>query len=123
MRGGMTARKTYPQSIAPGHSFSQTPDNRGMTADIGRFLTPADVAEILNVSVAEVTEMIREGELPAIQLNAGLWRVERTVLREFIDGKYEEARRLALWNQASFVDLPEFSDSFDERNFNAPTLR
>ncbi|HLP22538.1 MAG TPA: helix-turn-helix domain-containing protein [Microbacteriaceae bacterium] len=80
-----------------------------MPHEIGRLLTVADVADILNLSIAEVTALIADGELPAIRISSGMWRIEREVLRGYIDGKYEESRRAALWVQAAFVDLPEIT--------------
>ncbi|NYD66635.1 helix-turn-helix domain-containing protein [Agromyces atrinae] len=79
-------------------------------ASVGRFLTVSDTAEILSITVSEATDLVRSGELPAIRVGAsGLWRVERTVLEAYIDAKYEESRRLALWLQADFAALPELS--------------
>lgn len=83
-----------------------------MTADgtrgLGRFLTIADTAEILNISVGQTYALVRSGELLAIKLGAhGQWRIERHVLETYIAARYEEARRKSLWNQAEFTDLPE----------------
>ena len=78
--------------------------------DVGRFLTLADTAEILSLSAAEVFDLVRTGELPAIRLGtAGAWRVERVVLESFIEAKYEESRRMALWQQSDFGNIPELS--------------
>lgn len=77
---------------------------------LGRFLTVADTAEVLNVTPAAVMELVRSGELPAIRVGQqGPWRIERNVLESYIDAKYEEARRLSLWEQSQLVDLPEIS--------------
>jgi excisionase family DNA binding protein len=77
---------------------------------LGRFLTIADTAEILNVSVSQAYALVRSGELPAIKIGAhGRWRVERTVLESYIEAMYEEARRLSLWNQSDYAGLPELS--------------
>ncbi len=74
----------------------------------GRFVTLADVAELLSISAAEVLALVRSGELPAIRLGSiGQWRVESSVLESFIADKYDEARRLALWNEAEFADVAE----------------
>lgn len=93
------------------------PHNRGMdekdTVDVsglGRFLTIADTAEILNVSATQAYALVRSGELPAIKIGAGgHWRVERTVLESYIEAMYEEARRSSLWNQADFANVTELS--------------
>jgi excisionase family DNA binding protein len=75
---------------------------------LGRFLTIADTAEILNVSASQAYAIVRSGELPAIKVGgSGHWRVERTVLESYIEAKYEESRRLSLWNQSNYADLPE----------------
>ncbi|MHB1234121.1 MAG: helix-turn-helix domain-containing protein [Microbacteriaceae bacterium] len=79
-------------------------------APLGRFLTVMDTAEILNVSVNQAYALVRSGELPAIKVGgSGRWRVERAVLESYIEAKYEEARRLSLWYQSDFANLPELS--------------
>ena len=86
---------------------------------LGRFLTLADTAEVLNISAAQAYALVRSGELPAIKVGGsvqgtgGQWRVERDVLEGYIAGKYEENRRRNLWNQAEFTDVPEL---FAERD-------
>jgi len=68
-----------------------------------RFLTLADVAEVLNTSSAQVYALVRRGELPAIKLGGrGQWRVEATKLEEFIQGLYSETRE--------FVDTHPFAE-------------
>lgn len=58
-------------------------------ADTPRFLTLADVAEVLNTSSAQVYALVRRGELPAIKLGGrGQWRVEAAKLEEFIAAQY-----------------------------------
>ena len=77
---------------------------------LGRFLTLADTAEILNVSASQAYALVRSGELPALKIGAhGHWRVERAVLESYIEAMYEEARRLSLWNQSDYANLPELS--------------
>ncbi|MEQ1735331.1 MAG: helix-turn-helix domain-containing protein [Rhodoglobus sp.] len=78
-------------------------------AGLGRFLTLSDTAELLNVSATQVSELVRSGELPAIRVGAhGQWRVERSVLEGYIDGLYEQARRMSLWQQSQFAEVAEF---------------
>lgn len=75
---------------------------------LGRFLTVAETAEVLNVSLHQVYALVRSGELPAIRVGAGShWRVERAQLEAFIEAGYEESRRRAHWNQTEFAILPE----------------
>lgn len=59
-----------------------------------RFLTLADVAEILNTSLAQVTALVRRGELRALKLGGrGQWRVETTELEAFIERMYAETQQ------------------------------
>ena len=58
-----------------------------------RFLTLADVTEILNISAAQAYALVRTGELPAIQIGGrGQWRVESTELEAYIQRMYAQAR-------------------------------
>ncbi len=79
---------------------------------VGRFLTLADTAEVLNLSVTQAYALVRSGEIPAIKIGGqGHWRIERDVLEGYIAGKYEENRRRNLWNQAEYADVAElFAD-------------
>jgi len=75
-----------------------------------RFFTLADTADMLAISLSQAYALVRSGELPAIKIGGnGHWRVERTVLDAYIAGKYEENRRRALWQQAEYADVAEFS--------------
>lgn len=77
---------------------------------LGRFLTLADTAEVLNISLNQAYVLVRSGELPAIKIGGkGQWRVERSVLESYIQAKYEEARRLSLWNQSDYANIPELA--------------
>ncbi|MFC5727982.1 MULTISPECIES: helix-turn-helix domain-containing protein [Nocardioides] len=59
-----------------------------------RFLTLADVADVLNTSSAQVYALVRRGDLPAIKIGGrGQWRVEASKLEEYIQQQYDEARR------------------------------
>ena len=56
-----------------------------------RFLTLADVAEVLNTSSAQVYALVRRGELPAIKIGGrGQWRVEATALEAWIARMYDD---------------------------------
>lgn len=58
---------------------------------VQRFLTLADVAEILNVSAAQAYALVRTGELPAIKVGGrGQWRVETTELERYIERGYAQ---------------------------------
>ena len=54
-----------------------------------RFLTLADVAEVLNVTVRQVYALVRSGDLRGIQIGGrGQWRVERVELEDYIQRQY-----------------------------------
>lgn len=64
-----------------------------MPAAAVRFLTLADVAEILNVSASQTYALVRSGELEGIKIGGrGQWRVERAKLESFIERMYEQTR-------------------------------
>lgn len=58
-----------------------------------RFLTLNDVAEVLNTSLAQVTALVRRGDLRALKLGGrGQWRVEASELEAFIERMYVETQ-------------------------------
>jgi len=58
-----------------------------------RFLTLADVTEVLNISSTQAYALVRSGELPAIQVGGrGQWRVEASELEGYIQRRYAETR-------------------------------
>jgi excisionase family DNA binding protein len=69
-----------------------------------RFLTLADVAEVLSTSSAQVYALVRRGDLPAIKIGGrGQWRVEASQLEAYIERMYDEAR--------TFVDEHPFTEA------------
>lgn len=58
-----------------------------------RFFQLADVAEMLSISSRQAYALVNTGELPAIRVR-GQWRVEATVLEEYIQLKYAETRQM-----------------------------
>ncbi len=64
-----------------------------MTTSHQRFITLADVAEILNISAAQSYALVRNGELPAIKVGGrGQWRVEMTQLDAYIARMYDQTQ-------------------------------
>ena len=62
-------------------------------AESPRFLTLADVAEVLSTSSAQVYALVRRGDLPAIKIGGrGQWRVEASELEDYIQRMYAETR-------------------------------
>jgi excisionase family DNA binding protein len=81
---------------------------------LGRFLTLADTAELLNITARQAYALVRSGELPAIKVGAsGQWRIERSVLESYIEAMYEETRRMSLWHQSDLASVTEVT--FDPR--------
>lgn len=59
-----------------------------------RFLTLADVADVLNISASQTYALVRNGELEAIKIGGrGQWRVERDKLEAYIARMYDETRQ------------------------------
>ena len=57
-----------------------------------RFLQLADVAEVLNISGAQVYALVRREELKAIKIGGrGQWRVEASELEAYIQRAYADA--------------------------------
>lgn len=58
-----------------------------------RFLSLAEVQEILSISAAQAYSLVRSGELPAIQVGPKkVWRVEAVKLEEYIAQQYDRTR-------------------------------
>lgn len=82
-----------------------------------RFLTLADVTEVLNISTPQAYALVRTGELPAIQIGGrGIWRVEATELEAYIQRMYAQARAKTATADAAGQDAgaPERSDAAHE---------
>ena len=63
------------------------------TTTATRFIQLKDVAETLNISAPQTYALVRSGELPAIKVGGrGQWRIEVSVLEDFIQRMYAETR-------------------------------
>jgi excisionase family DNA binding protein len=61
--------------------------------DSPRFLTPADVAEVLNTSVAQVMALIHNGDLDYIQIGGRKqYRIENVDVEDYIARQKAKAR-------------------------------
>jgi excisionase family DNA binding protein len=59
-----------------------------------RFLTLADVAEILNVSATQAYALVRRGDIRAIKVGGrGQWRIEADEVERYIQSQYAEVAR------------------------------
>ncbi len=70
-----------------------------------RFLQLADVAEILNISGAQVYALVRRKDLKAVKIGGrGQWRVEVSELEAYIERAYADADRFI--DEHPFVEAP-----------------
>jgi excisionase family DNA binding protein len=78
MRHALRRIETYPEDRA--------------VAERPRFLQPAEVAELLNVTVSQVYTLMRSGELAAVKIGKrGVWRVSPDALDGYITRLEREA--------------------------------
>ena len=77
------------------------------TSDV-RMLAPAQVGEVLGVSVDEVMALVLEGRLRGMRVGSpARWRIEEASVAAYLDDQSEEARRMALWRQSQGASFPE----------------
>lgn len=77
------------------------------TSDV-RLLAPAQVGEVLGVSVDEVMALVMEGRLRGMRVGSpARWRVDAASISSYLDDQAEEARRMALWRQSHTASFPE----------------
>lgn len=82
-----------------------------------RLLAPAQVAELLAVSVDEVMHLVEEGRIRGVRIGSPQrWRVEEESVSHYLDDQAEEARRIALWRQSNAASFPELWGRGDVRN-------
>jgi excisionase family DNA binding protein len=73
-----------------------------------RLLAPAEVGEVLGVSVDEVLALVQEGRLRGYRVGApARWRIDAGSVGDYLDDQAEEARRMALWQQSQTASFPE----------------
>ena len=71
-----------------------------------RFLTLADVAEVLNISASQTYALVRNGELEAIKIGGrGQWRVERDKLEDYIARMYDQTREFVAEHPSEGEDV------------------
>jgi excisionase family DNA binding protein len=69
-----------------------------------RFLSPADVAETLNITVSQVMALIASGDLVSVQIGGRkVHRIEVSELEAYIGRLYDESRKR---QQRTSADLP-----------------
>lgn len=79
-----------------------------------RFLTLADVAEVLNVTVRQVYALVRGGDLRGIQIGGrGQWRIENSELEDYISRQYARTDQTIADNDPDDDHEPSNSTSDD----------
>ena len=82
-------------------------------ADVERFLTLPDVADLLNTSVAQVYALVRRKELRAMKMGGrGQWRVQPADLDDYIDRQYAAT--------GDFIDKHPFDPAETPTDEDAP---
>jgi len=82
--------RTEPATL-DGADITHRGDQLADMAAESRFLTLADVAEVLNISSSQVYALVRNKDLEAIKIGGrGQWRVERARLEDYIDRMYKQ---------------------------------
>lgn len=73
-----------------------------------QYVSPAQVAELLGVSVSDVMELVLQGALRGARLGSSpQWRIAEASVGEYLDDQREESRRIALWRESSAASFPE----------------
>lgn len=68
---------------------------------MSRFLTLADIGDVLNISAAQAYALVRSGDLPAIKVGGrGQWRIEASELEKYIERMYVATAESVRLNQA-----------------------
>lgn len=80
-------------------------------SDLARFLSPADVAEILQVDAADVHALIQSGELASFRVGErGPVRIEVSQLDAFVSHRYEAEQQFLRLRQAEYSNVSDFTD-------------
>lgn len=73
-----------------------------------RLLAPAQVAELLAITVDEVIALAQDGSLRGVKVGApARWRIEQDSVQGYLDDQAEQARLHALWEQSNLASFPE----------------
>jgi excisionase family DNA binding protein len=73
-----------------------------------RLLTPAQVAEMLQLDVDEIVALVLDGRLRGAKVGSpAVWRVEAASVEDYLDDQAEDARLHALWRESNAASFPE----------------
>lgn len=80
-------------------------------SDLARFLSIADVAEILQVDATDVHTLVQSGELASFRVGErGPIRIELAQLNAFVSHRYEAEQQLLRLRQAEYSNVSDFTD-------------
>jgi Helix-turn-helix domain len=80
-------------------------------SDLTRFLSVVDVADILDVDVNDVMNLLKSGELASLRVgDHGPVRIETAQLEAFIAHRYQAEQQLLRMRQAEFSNVSDFTD-------------
>lgn len=110
---GMRCNSNDPPVVDEG--FGGVSDVDATIGAVARFLTLADIAEVLNISAAQAYALVRSGELRAIKVGGrGQWRVEESELESYIERMYaateDFVRAHPFGREDPFADEPGAAD-------------
>ncbi|HWL77263.1 helix-turn-helix domain-containing protein [Microbacterium sp.] len=78
------------------------------TPSDSRLLAPAQVAELLGISVDEVVDLVRTARIRGVRIgSAAQMRIFARSVNEYLDDLAEEERLAALWRQSNEASFPE----------------
>lgn len=73
-----------------------------------RLFTPAQVGEMLQLSVDEVVALALDGSLRGVKVGSpAQWRIEAESVEAYLDDEAEATRRMALWRESNAASFPE----------------
>lgn len=78
-------------------------------------MSPAQIAELLGLTVDDVIGLVHEGRLRGARLGSpAQWRIAEASAAEYVDEQREESRRIALWQESAAASFPEVWGVQDE---------
>lgn len=73
-----------------------------------RWVTPAQVAEALGITVDEVIGLALDARVRGVRLGTPpQWRIAEDSVTSYLDEQAEQTRRMALWEQSNAASFPE----------------
>ncbi len=73
-----------------------------------RLVAPAQVADVLGISVDDVIALALEGQLRGVRVGTPpQWRIGEDSVTTYLDEQTEQTRRMALWRQSNAASFPE----------------